>query len=272
MSRDPYNDRGPQRWDADRFTRETARFDEGRSPRGGFGHRPGERSVDEVYERRVSGPRGYEDDRFRERISYEDDEPRHRPRKESVTIEKEREREFYSPSPPRRAPARPGLIRRQSSLDTFDRKPFPRYQREEYGPPARREDFRPAYVPQPLPRHRALPPPRRYAERDFEEIKISEPDYYGDEEYRPYPERVREREIIRTRRRSPSRSRSRSRDSRARSSSSSSSSSSEVVIEKKFPKRGKTRMPARLVSIKAIIDLGYPYELEAGVEHILIYL
>ena len=213
--------------------------------------------MDETYERRVSGPRGYEDDRFRERIVYDDDEPRYRPRRESVTIEKEREREreVYSPSPPRRAP-RPGLLRRQSSLDTFDRKPFPRYEREEYGPPARREDFRPAYVPPPLPRYRALPPPRRYAERDFEEIKISEPDFYGDEEYRPYPERVREREIIRTRRRS------RSRESVRSSSSSSTSSSEEVVIEKKFPKRGKTRMPARLVSLKAIIELGYPYEKE----------
>lgn len=263
MSRDAYDDRGPQRWDADRFTRERARYDESRSPRrtSGFGPRSRERSVDEEYERRVSGPRGYEDDRFRERVTYEDDEPRSRRRRESVTIEKEREREFYSPSPPRRAPARPGLLRHQSSLDTFDRIPLARYQREEYGPPARREDFRPAYAPPPLPRYRALPPPRRYAERDIEEIKISEPDYYGDEEYRPYPERVHEREIIRTRRRS----RSRDRESRARSRSSSSSSSSEVVVKKKYPRRGKTRMPARLVSIKAIIDLGYPYEQEASI-------
>jgi hypothetical protein len=263
MSRDPYGGRGPQRWDADRFSRETFRYEEDRSPRlgSGLGPRPRERSVDEVYERRVSGPRGYEDDRFRERIVYGEDEPRYRPRRESVTIEKEKEREIYSPSPPRRAP-RPGLLRRQSSLDTFDRKPFPRYEREEYGPPARREDFRPAYEPPPLPRYRALPPPRRYAERDFEEIKISEPDVYGDDEYRPYPERVREREIIRTRRRSRSRE-----SSRARSSSSSSTSSEEVVIEKKFPKKGKTRMPARLVSLKAIIELGYPYEKEVSIRH-----
>jgi len=265
MSRDPYGDRGPQRWDNDRFTRETVRYEEDRSPRrgSGLGPRPRERSVDEVYERRVSGPRGYEeDDRVRERIVY-DDEPRYRPRRESVTIEKEREREVYSP-PPRRAP-RPGLLRRQSSLDTFDRKPFPRYEREEYGPPARREDFRPAYVPPPLPRSRALPPPRRYAERDFEEIKISEPDYYGDEEYRPYPERVREREIVRTRRRSPSR------ESAKSSSSSSTVSSEKVVVEKKFPRRGKTRMPAKLVSLKAIIELGYPYEKEVSVQPLFIY-
>ena len=191
----------------------------------------------------------------------EPEEPRYRPRRESVTIEKEREREVYSPSPPRRAarPPRPGLIRRQSSLDTFDRRPLPRfYEREEYGPLARREDVRPAYVPRPIPRYQALPPPRRYVERDFEEIKISEPDL-RDDDYRPYPERVREREIIRTRRRS----RSRSLSSRSRSSSSSSTSSEEVVI-KKFPRRGKTRMPAKLVSIKAIIELGYPYEKEAS--------
>jgi hypothetical protein len=265
MSRDAYGGRGPQRWDADRFSRETVRYEEDRSPRrgSGVGPRPRERSVDEIYERRVSGPRGYEDDRFRERIVYDDEEPRYRPRRESVTIEKEREREVYNPSPPRRVP-RPGLLRRQSSLDTFDRRPFPRYEREEYGPPARREDFRPAYVPPPSPRSRALPPPRRYAEREFAEIKISEPDFYGDEEYRPYPERVREREIVRTRRRS------RSRES-VKSSSSSSTSSEEIVIEKKFPKRGKTRMPARLVSLKAIIELGYPYEKEVSVQPFLIH-
>jgi hypothetical protein len=262
MSRDPYGGRGPQRWDAERFTRERDRFEEVRSPRGSAGGypRPRERSVDEIYERRVANGRSYEDDRIRERVYYDDPpEPRYAPRRESLTIEKERE--VYSPSPPRRAAAqpRPGIIRRQSSLDTFDRRPFPRYQREEYGPPARREDFRPAYVPQPLPRYRALPPPRRYVERDYEEIKVSEPDFYGDDDYRPYPERVHEREIIRTRRRS------RSRSSRGRSVSASSSSSSEEEAPKKFPKKGKTRMPARLVSVKAIIELGYPYEKEASV-------
>lgn len=35
-------------------------------------------------------------------------------------------------------------------------------------------------------------------------------------------------------------------------------------VESQFPKKGKTRMPARLVSTRAIIDLGYPYEVEVG--------
>ncbi|KFY13310.1 hypothetical protein V492_03359, partial [Pseudogymnoascus sp. VKM F-4246] len=68
----------------------------------------------------------------------------------TVERETEREREYYrSPSPPpvrARRPARaarPTMLRRQSSLDTFDRKPaLPRYMqqpREEAGPIARRE-------------------------------------------------------------------------------------------------------------------------------------
>jgi hypothetical protein len=113
-----------------------------------------------------------------------------------------------------------------------------------------------------------LPPPRRFAEREYDEIKIAEPDFYGDDDYRGYPERVREREIIRRRRRS------RSKESRAghsvrgsvRSSSRSSSSSSASfeTVRSEFPKKGKTRMPARLVSKKAIKELGYHYEEEAS--------
>ena len=293
MSRDPYYDGGGrgrgERWDTERFTieRDRNRFGGGetrerfeerdsrflRSP--GFG-RARERSVDEIYER--GGPRGFEEDRFEKREYY--DEPRYererpygRDRGPSITIEKEREREVYrSPSPPRHmSGGRPGFLRRQGSLDTFDRRPMTRFvEREEYGPPARyreRDEYReelyrddarpPPFTPVPLPRTRALPPPRRYAERDFreyEEIKVAEPDFYGDEDYRGFPERVREREIIRRRRRSKERS--------VRSESVSSSSSSETEVRNEFPKKGKTRMPARLVSKRAIIDLGYPFEEE----------
>jgi hypothetical protein len=179
------------------------------------------------------------------------------------------------------------LIRRQSSLDTFDRKPLARFtDREEYGPPARiyRDELRPpplpALTPIPLPRTRALPPPRRYAERErerdyYDEIEIAEPDYYGDDAYRGVPERIREREIIRRRRRSRSKESKRSRSHRggsvrgsvrsssiASSESSSTESLSTVSVRSEFPKKGKTRMPARLVSKKAIIDLGYPFEEE----------
>lgn len=35
-------------------------------------------------------------------------------------------------------------------------------------------------------------------------------------------------------------------------------------MRSEFPKKGKTRMPARLVSKKAIIDLDYPFVEEVG--------
>lgn len=291
MSRERYRrPRSPERverWDSERFAieRERSRFGgererfEEREPR--FSRpaaRLRERSVDEIYERR--GPRGFEEDEYRKRVYYDEPEERSPPRSARggpksrggehtrVRIERmEREERIASPSPPPRRPLKPILVRRQSSLDTFDRKPFspPWREREEYGPPARREEFRreregyrlPPYEPIPLPRTRALPPPRRY-ER---EIEVAEPDYYGDDAYRPYPERVREREIIRRRRRSPSEVHSVRASSVASGSSASSSSGSEAPANE-FPKRGKTRMPARLVSKKAIIELGYPFEEE----------
>lgn len=160
-------------------------------------------------------------------------------------------------------------------MDTYDRKPLARINREEYGPPARyREEFRPPMTPIPLPKSRGLPPPRRYPEHEYyDDIQITDPDFYGDDDFRGVPERVREREVIRRRRRS------RSRESRhghsvrgsVRSSSrdSFSSHSSYETVKSEFPKRGKTRMPARLVSKKAIIDLGYPFVEEVSTANFL---
>lgn len=262
--------RGGTRWDSERFELERdrarmSRFDEPRttSREIALRPRPRERSVDDVYERR--GPKGYEEVDYHRDERFYDEEPRYsrepsRPRGQSIKIELDRERDMIrSPSPPRRAPVRPGILRRQSSLDTFDRKPFPR--REEYGPPARLRDVRPPeFAREPLPYRRALPPPRRYDR----EIEVAEPDFYGDDNYRPYPERVREREIIRTRRRSTERSKSREKSVKSSRSSSSSSSETEVVVKDEFPKKGKTRMPARLVHKHAIIQLGYPFEEEVS--------
>ncbi|OBT71763.1 hypothetical protein VF21_09400 [Pseudogymnoascus sp. 05NY08] len=250
MPRDPYTDYAPprssQRWDADRFAyerdrprdrdRDLERFDD----RGGPA-RPSRRardhsasSDDEFVSRRGPPSRGppaaYEDDyvreREREREVYRDDPPpRDLPVRSRTTVEREveREREYYrDPSPERERvrrpvrPARPSMLRRQSSLDTFDRKPtLPRYmQREEAGPLAVRRE----------------------------------------EEERGYPpERVREREVVRERRRSRSRSLS------STSSSDYSLASSVRTGKSQFPKRGKTRMPARMVSKRAIIELGYPF-------------
>lgn len=166
------------------------------------------------------------------------------------------------------------MLRRQSSLDTYDRRPRVFQEREEYGPPARRADYRPPpNMPIPLPRSKALPPPRMYAERE-DDIQVSDPHRYGDEDFHAYPpekERITEREIVHTRRRERSRDsesrvsrRTRStRRSRSRSSSSSSSSSSSggtsLTAKSEYPKKGKTRIPARLVSKRALIDLGYPF-------------
>ncbi|KAI0164075.1 hypothetical protein GGR57DRAFT_274132 [Xylariaceae sp. FL1272] len=284
-----------ERWDKDRLFYERDRFEERERerdrypPRAPVRERPREASVDERYfERRKPRPWEEEDDFVRERVYY-NDEPRHRrsppPELETRIVQRNREPEYRSPSPIRRP--RPGMLRRQSSLDTFDRRPAARLygerdrDRDEYVPRDRRTEYRPEpYQPIPLPRSRALPPPRVYAERDYDydEIKISEPRRYGDDDFRGYPEHVREREIVRTKER---RDRSGSRTSRARSarthhssshhsasrSSSTSSSSSEsggtTVTSKskttEYPKKGKTRIPSRLVSIRAIMDLQYPF-------------
>lgn len=277
-------------WDRERFMYERDRDrdryeDDDRYYRGGSRYR--EHSADERYERRTER-RPFEDEvviRDSRKVYYDEPEPRfarHRSpppdleRDRRVVIERERQR-VSSPSPP----SRPAFLRRQSSLDTFDRRPkgyhYEEEERERYGPPARREDFRPRpYEPIPLPRTRALPPPRRFAEREsFDEIRVSDPDYYGDEEYRSYPERVREREIIRTKRRdhSPAHThrssrtrshrgstvRSSSRSSTTTSSSGSSSGGTTVTVKSEYPKKGKTRIPARLASKRALIDLGYPF-------------
>ena len=135
----------------------------------------------------------------------------------------------------RRNPPRPGIIRRQSSLDTFDRRPLPRYPREP-----------PEIIPMPGPgRYRRSPP--RY-ERDFEEIRIAEPDYYGDDDFRRY----KEREVSTVRRRRGAEPEFEERES------------FEVEEEEPFPRKGKTRMPAKLVNKRAIIELGYPFEEEVG--------
>ncbi|WZH49316.1 Actin cortical patch protein [Fusarium acuminatum] len=282
-----------ERWDRDRFERargeqSSSRFDDDRSYTRST---RGRDHSDERHDRRPG--RGYydEDDMVRDRRYY-GDEPRY-PQPER---ERERERERDAPPPwarrtdvlerererdyPRRAspPRRPGFLRRQSSLDTFDRRPGFLHHREEYPAPARREDVRPRdhrdprddyrappYMPIPLPKSRGLPPPRKYGDEYYDDIKIAEPDYYGDEDYRSMPERVREKEYTRSRK-----SRGRSRDSRSTrtrsvrsesvsSSSRSSSSSGGTTVKSEYPKKGKTRIPAKLVSKRALIDLGYPF-------------
>lgn len=160
----------------------------------------------------------------------------------------------YRPQRPSAPPRPGGLLRRQSSLDTFDRRPLRRYDYDE------RDDLRsrpPPVIPIPVPPARS--PPRyshpRHAAREYDDIRVAEPEYYGDEEFRGYREREWTRE--RSRRRSTSRHRSASR----RRSASSSSSDKEVEVPKikAYPRKGKTRMPKRLAHTKVLFDLGYPF-------------
>lgn len=240
--------------------------------------RPAPRERAPSVDRRSRPP--FEDDetiiRERRRVIYDDEPPREMRRRGSPSMRRfsppaseverrvviEKERRYRSPSP------RPGrLVRRQSSLDTFDRRPHDNY------PPARHDHSVPPYVDMPLPRSRALPPPRVYAERDyFDEVSVAESRRYADDHFhRDFPARVQEREVIRTRHRSRSRSRvskvsrrGRSRSS-VRSSSSSSSGGTSLTTKSEYPKKGKTRIPARLVSKRALIDLGYPFVEEGNV-------
>jgi hypothetical protein len=155
------------------------------------------------------------------------------------------------PSPPLRRPARPTFLRRQSSLDTFDRRAMPRYGDEYRIPPE---------VPIPLPiRRQRSPPRRRYPDEEFEESRFKEGP--GFEEYRD----IR----VRRERRGGGRSRSRAATS-VRSASSSSSSFEEIAVAASEPapeppkigKKGKTRMPKRLAHKKAVAELGIPFEEE----------
>ncbi|KAI9693035.1 MAG: hypothetical protein M1822_005030 [Bathelium mastoideum] len=161
------------------------------------------------------------------------------------------EREYEAPV---RAPRPGGLIRRQSSLDTFDRRPLPRYSGELDPPPGRGVP-----VPAPLPPRREYLEPRgRFREDDYEEI-----------EYRDYEPKWREedyRDIRIRRERSRVRRPARSVVSSKRSSS---SSSFEEVSRHDSPppppqvgKRGRTKMPKRLVKREALEELSYPFEEE----------
>ncbi len=252
--------RGPPpdvRWDAQRFSRESEdryrgppapvmehtrerSFDFGRKFEDRYPPpaRPVERFDERYYREEAYGPPA----RRPERRYYDEDdyyEPRGPPAGGAMIP--------YRPHRPQ-APPRPGLLRRQSSLDTFDRRPLRRLDYDD------RDDFRsrppPPVIPIPVPPSRS--PPRysrpRYAERDYEDIRIAEPEYYGDEEFRAY----REREWTRQR-------------SRRRSASSSSSDrdvEQEQVKTKTYPRKGKTRMPKRLAHTKVLNDLGYPFHEE----------
>lgn len=271
----------PQRWDRDRFERFSGRAPPPRGFEDSYRYeerdRPGRREVavqDRVDER---GPWGRfeERDRYFEEDRYSPRRPRRRTDRELFGDVDPRELADMALTPYRRksisreeldfdrhGPPRPGLLRRQSSLDTFDRKTA-RYEREQYRIPP--------YTPVPLPI-------RKGREEEFEEVRYRD---YEPEDYREV-EIQRERSVHRRKpkseapsRRSKAKSVSTRRSSPGSSSSSSSSESFEEIekaesvhggemikiqeTERKF-KKGKTRMPKRLVRREAIMDLGYPFD------------
>ena len=289
-----------ERWDRDRFEHERDRdYDRGRVDddryymRGGQGRDHSDERYDRRYYRSYEDdypprdqPRRFHDDEYMpprpERRREPPPEAEYDRRRRVMDMEMERERD----RDPRRDTdsRRPAFLRRQSSLDTYDRQPlriFYEAEREEYPPPARREDIyrEEARLPPnqdiPLPRTKGLPAPRHPEDRYYhhDEIRVSDPDYYGDDNYRSYPERVEEREVVRHRkRRGSNETRStRTRTHRGSSPSSttissrSSSSSGGTTIASEYPKKGKTRVPARLVSKRAIIDIGYPFTEEVSI-------
>lgn len=188
-------------------------------------------------------PRRFEDDRFELRLREEDrygpparapgrhydDDYLSRPSEPPVMHERRRRRDV-SPSfaPPR-------LVRRQSSLDTFDRVPRRTLESRDL------RDHGPMPRAPPPPRFHVPSPAGRYREREvYEDIRIAEPDSYGDDEFRD----IRER------------------DSMERRSRRSSSATRRRHEEKPYPRKGKTRIPQKWVHVHAILDLGYPYKEE----------
>ncbi|KAG0153903.1 hypothetical protein PDIDSM_1282 [Penicillium digitatum] len=164
---------------------------------------------------------------------YEDDHLDHPSPAMSLVAHDRRRRRDKSPSF-----RRPQLVRRQSSLDTFDRIPRRKMEHVEARDRVAIAPRVPVVAP---PFHH--PSPGRYREREvYEDIRIAEPDYYGDEEFRD----VYDRSMIDRHRRS-------------------SSTIHRHHEEKPYPRKGKTRVPRHLAHIHAIMDLGYPFKEEEDV-------
>ncbi|RKF80837.1 hypothetical protein GcM1_189017 [Golovinomyces cichoracearum] len=188
-------------------------------------------------------------------------------RERRVPQEYERERQlFYSPSPPRRSEihVRPKTLRRQSSLDIFDRKPSHRNEEiKNRGPPIwYREPSHKSTIGR-QPPYPDVSPPRRYTRDRYDSYQHNEP-YVSDYEHPGInKEHHRGRNFSYSRRRMrEKRGQGHGSDEGRRSSSLSSnrSSTSKSSVRSEYPKRGKTKIPVKLIHRKAIIDLGYPFE------------
>lgn len=232
-----------ERWDAGRFSRESQQYRqapviEQRPPYESARRREPAYYEDDRYfsEQRTSGPGGTRDRQFFEEDEYYD------PRANQGAMIP-----FRPARPARPAPApRPAMMRRQSSVDRID---FDRRRERQY----ERDDYRP---PPPRPRQGRNP---HYEINIYDDVKVQDPEYYGDDGFREY----REREWVRTR----SRHDSPSPDRRAPTEIidvrpppvQETIVQKEMIVEKPYPRKGKTRMPKRLVHTSVLYDLGYPF-------------
>ncbi|KAI9779239.1 MAG: hypothetical protein M1839_007491 [Geoglossum umbratile] len=255
-----------ERWDSERFSREHVerqRTGRGREPVGRV-REPAAVGRQSLTTLEIDRERGRDRDRIgasrqrRQSLHFEDETssygggspPRSvatghwagsRSRRQSLAYD----RPYVPPPPPPISHDLPLRSRpRPQSHASFTRRP---YEYEEHS-----ESRAPINVPIPLPRLRRSSPRRRreIEERDYEEIRVSEPDRYGDREYREIRERDRH-----VRRRSKS-------NTRYGRRSSSSSLDDFDERDQELPRGGRTRIPARLVSRRAVVELGYPYEEE----------
>jgi hypothetical protein len=242
-----YRDEGSppvrERWDRDRFDRMRRGTEEKEYYR--FEDREGPRRSDVLLDERLErrGPGG----RFEERERYVEEERYDPPTRRNPAFLDERpppERTGQALAPYRRP--RPQFIRRQSSLDTFDKRTLPRYGDEYRMPPD---------VPIPLPIRRPRSPPKERYFEEYENVRYHD----NEEDYRDF--RVREERSGKHR----SKSRMRSRSVRRRASISSSESSFEEIEKgSEIGRKGRTKMPKRLVHKKAVIEKGLPFEEEVS--------
>ena len=297
----------PQRWDRDRFERFGSRAPPAppsAAPSQRYEEdyhfeerdRPGRRQVqvqDRIDER---GPGGH----FQERDRYYEDDRHAAPAPPSGRPRRRTDKELFGDIDPREfagmqlqpyrrksvsrpdldidieidrrpAPPRPGMLRRQSSLDTFDRRPAPRFERD-------RDDYRvPAYTPIPLPirrpREEALDEVVRYQDfppEDYREVEITRERSVHRRAPKSRAGTVKSSKAtskaksVTTRRSSPPSSESsESFEEVEREESLKSESIRESIAEtERKMKKGKTRMPKRLVRKEAVMDLGYPFDEE----------
>lgn len=159
----------------------------------------------------------------------------------------------------REGEGRPGMQRRQSSLDTFDRKPVRRVEEEFiFASPRQRDGHRRSASSATQQRRENRP---TYVEKETDEVVRyvqDEPSRQGGREV------VYEKEIkteTRRRRRTKSGSRSRSRQQEAYESSSSSSSSSAATL---IGKKGFTRLPMNKFTKSAVKRLQIDFSEEVS--------